>query len=101
MADPILDDILSALDVPPKLRLALNTLEAEMPVMWGTGEVGAVLRALRAKLEELEMEEIRRLGPQAYLMIKPLAPDTGGEIAEKVAGHVRALDDLGMLVRLD
>jgi hypothetical protein len=39
---------------------------------------------------------------QAYLMIKPLAPDTGGEFAEKVAGHVRgALDDLGMLVRLD
>jgi hypothetical protein len=28
-------------------------------------------------------------------------PDTGGELAEKIAGHVRALDDLGMLVRLD
>ena len=48
-----------------------------------------------------DIANIRRLGPQAYLMIKPLAPDTGGEIAEKVAGHVRALDDLGMLVRLD
>lgn len=63
MADPILDDILSALDVPAKLRLALNTLEAEMPVMWGTGAVGAALRTLRAKLEELELEEIRRLCP--------------------------------------
>jgi hypothetical protein len=101
MADPLLDEILSVLSTPSKLRLALNTLEWEMPVAWGTGAVGEALRALRASLEELELAEIRTLGPRAYLMIRPLAPDTGAELAETIAGHVRALDDLGMLVRLD
>lgn len=42
----------------------------------------------------------RRSGPQEYLLIKPLAPDAGGEFAEQAAGHVRALDDLGLVVRL-
>ncbi|MGD0604174.1 MAG: hypothetical protein ABSA53_11310 [Streptosporangiaceae bacterium] len=39
-------------------------------------------------------------GPQEYLLIKPLAPDAGGEFAAKAAEHVRALDDLGLVVRL-
>jgi len=39
-------------------------------------------------------------GPQEYLLINPLAPDAGGEFAAKAAEHVRALDDLGLVVRL-
>ena len=59
------------------------------------------LKALRARLEEQELAEIRDLGPKEYLLIKPLAPDTGGAVADKAAGHVRGLDDLGLIVRID
>jgi hypothetical protein len=40
-----------------------------------------------------------RLPSADCLLIKPLAPDAGGTLAEKAAGHVRALDDLGLIVR--
>ena len=101
MPVPILDDIQTALQVPSLLRHALNTLECEMPAVWETGSVREVLRMLRGRIEELELREIRRAGPQEYLLIKPLAPDAGGAFAEQAAEHVRALDDLGLVVRLD
>ena len=101
MPIPILDDIQEALQVPSMLRQALNTLQSEMPAKWETGSVNEVLNTLREKLEELELQEIRRFGPHEYLLIKPLAPDAGGAFAEKAAEHVRALDDLGLVVRLD
>jgi hypothetical protein len=98
---PVLDDLQAAFQETWKLRLALNTLEARIPTQWETGSVREVLRALRDNLEELELEQIRHLGPREYLLIKPLAPDAGGAFAEKAAEHVRALDDLGLVVRLD
>jgi hypothetical protein len=101
MPAPILDDIQTALDLPSMLRQALNTLQSEMPPEWETSSVTEVLNTLRRKLEELELQEIRRVGPQDYLLIKPLAPDAGGAFAEQAAEHVRALDDLGLVVRLD
>jgi hypothetical protein len=97
---PILDDIQAALHVPAMLRLALNTLQDEMPPELETGDVREMLNGLREKLQELELREIRLAGPQEYLLIKPLAPDAGGEFAAKAAEHVRALDDLGLVVRL-
>jgi hypothetical protein len=100
MPTPILDDIENALGVPAMLRLALNTLRDEMPVEWAIGNVREVLNALRDKIEELELQQIRQLGHHEYLLIKPLAPDAGGTFAEKAAEHVRALDDLGLVVRL-
>jgi hypothetical protein len=100
MPIPILDDIQTALQVPSMLRLALNTLRDEMPVKWATDSVREALNTVWEKLEELELQEIRRAGPQEYLLIKPLAPDAGGAFAEKAAEHVRALDDLGLVVRL-
>src|SRR6266436_1102597 len=101
MPTPILDDIQAALQVPAMLRQALNTLQSEMPPEWETGSVNEVLNTLRERLEELELREIRRAGPAEYLMIKPLAPDAGGAFAERAAEHVRALDDLGLVVRLE
>jgi hypothetical protein len=98
---PSLTDIQSALCEPSKFRLALNTLQSEMPVDWEIGSVSEAFRVLRGKLEEMEMREIRSHGPREYLLIKPLAPDAGGEFAEKAAKHVRALDDLGLVVRID
>lgn len=100
MPVPVLDDIQAVLQVPSMLRLALNTLQDEMPPQWATGSVAEALKSLRGKLDELELREIRRAGPQEYLLIKPLAPDAGGEFAEQAAEHVRALDDLGLVVRL-
>jgi hypothetical protein len=100
MPIPIFDDIQTALQVPAMLRRALNTLQNEMPPEWATGSVKEVLKTLPEKLDELELQEIRRVGPLEYLLIKPLAPDAGGEFAEQAAEHVRALDDLGLVVRL-
>lgn len=55
MAVPVLDDIQAALQVPAKLRLALNTLQDEMPPELESGGVGGMLNALRGKLEEMEL----------------------------------------------
>jgi hypothetical protein len=100
MSFPVLDEIQSAFHLSAMLRQALNILQDEMPANWADGGVHETFRALREKLEELEIEEIRQVGPQEYLLIKPLAPDVGGEFAGQVAEHVRALDDLGLVVRL-
>jgi hypothetical protein len=100
MPVPILDDIQNAVAASARLRQALNTLQAEMPVEWQADDVNEVLDTLRESLEALELEEIRRAGPQEYLLIKPLPRDAGGEFAEQAAVHVRALDDLGLVVRL-
>jgi len=100
MAVPILDDIQTALQVPATLRLALNTLQEHMPPDLESGGIHEMLNTLRDKLEEMELREIRQVGPQEYLLIKPLAPDAGGKFAEQAAEHVRALDDLGLVVRL-
>jgi len=100
MAVPILDDIQTALQVPATLRLALNTLQELMPPDLESGGIHEMLNTLRDKLEEMELREIRQVGPQEYLLIKPLAPDAGGKFAEQAAEHVRALDDLGLVVRL-
>ena len=101
IATPILDDIQDALYVPAQLRLALDTLQTVMPPELAADGVHETLAMLREKLLELELQEIRRVGPQEYLLIKPLPPDIGGEFADKAAEHVRALDDLGLIVRLD
>jgi hypothetical protein len=102
MVTPILDDIQGALNHLWPVRLALNTLEGHiMPPLSEIDGVQEMLDLLRATLEEAELAKIRRLGPREYMMIKPLAPDAGGEFAEKAAIHVRALDDLGLIVRLD
>jgi hypothetical protein len=62
--------------------------------------VKEALKTLREKLDDLELREICRVGPLEYVLIKPLALDAGGEFAEQAAEHVRALDDLGLVVRL-
>lgn len=98
---PVLDDIQGALQAPARLRHALNMLQGEMPIEWHTSSITDALNTLREKLERLELQEIRRSGPYEYLLIRPLAPDTGGTVAEKAAEHVRALDDLGLVVRFD
>jgi hypothetical protein len=82
------------------LRLALHTLLHHTPLHLLDDNVSKALSALRDRLEEQEMAEIRRLGPQEYLLIKPLRPDAGGDLAEKVAAHVRALDDLGLVLMI-
>lgn len=100
MTAMILNDIQCALQETAKVRLALNILQNEIPPGWSDSACEA-LRAMREQLQELELREIRQLGPQEYLLIKPLAPDAGGPFAEKAAEHIRALDDLGLVVRLD
>ena len=86
MPAPALDDIRNALQVPAKLRLALNTLQGEMPPELESGGVREMLFALRDRLEEVELREIRTVGPQEYLLIKPLAPAPEGNSRSKRPG---------------
>jgi hypothetical protein len=74
IATPILDDIQEAIYVPAQLRLALDTLQSVMPPELAADGVRETLNALREKLLELELQEIRRVGPQEYLLIKPASP---------------------------
>lgn len=96
-----INDLQTAFRDSWSIRLALYTLEAETPMHWQTDSIREALKALRVTLEQSELEEIRCLGPQEYLLIKPLAPDAGGAFADRAADHVRALDDMGLVVRLD
>ena len=70
-----LEPVRYAMQVPAKLLMALDLLEGEMPVDWETGGVRESLLTLRDNISELALREIGRLGPQEYLIIKPLAPD--------------------------
>ena len=85
-----------------KLRLALNALDYEAPVQWwGDSEiVTQAFGIMRDAIEQMDLDHIRALGPSQYLVIRPLAPDAGAQIASQAATHIRALDDLGLVIRL-
>ena len=99
--EPDLVDIERVLSGSSTLRVAINTLHYNLPQQLATDSVHDALRELHIKLGERELREIRDYGPREYLLIKPLAPDAGGIFANQAAQHVRALDDLGLIVRLD
>lgn len=101
MSHPDLAEVERALSGSSTLRVALNTLYYNLPPELETDGVHDVLRELHVRLGERELREVRAYGPREYLLIKPLAPDVGGAFAGKAAEHVRALDDLGLIVRLD
>jgi hypothetical protein len=82
------------------MRLALDTLQDQLPPRWNSDDVRNVLNALRDRLEEEELSQIRRWGPREYLLIKPLRPDAAVLLAQKAAEHVKALDDLGLIARM-
>ena len=82
------------------LRLALSTLEANVPRHWTTDDTDRALKALWDKLAEEELSQIRRWGPREYLLIKPLRADAAPALAMKAAEHVRALDVLGLIARV-
>ena len=98
---PALGDLQTAFRGTWKLRLALNILEREMPQNMWIMEIRHGLIVFRRRIELMELDETRCLGPVEYLLINPLTPGTDGESAEDVAAHVRALDDLGLILRLD
>jgi hypothetical protein len=100
LPEPSLDDMWNALGDNVALRLALSTVEANVPRHWTTDDTGRALRALWDRLEEEELSQIRTWGPREYLLIKPLRADTAFEFAMKAAEHIRALDDLGLIARL-
>jgi hypothetical protein len=101
MPEPELVEVERALSGSSTLRVAINTLMYNLPPELETDSVHDALRELHIKLDERELREIRDYGPREYLLIKPLAPDAGPDFAGQTAQHVRALDDLGLIVRLD
>lgn len=100
LPEPVLDETWNALGDTMSMRLALNTLRNQLPPHWNSHDVSHALNALRDRLEEEELTQIRRWGPREYLLIKPLRPDTAVLLAQKAAEHVRALDDLGLIARI-
>jgi len=100
LPEPDLTEMWDALGDTVCLRLALNTLESNLPARWITYDACDALNALRIKLEEEELSQIRSWGPREYLLIKPLRPDAGVVLAKEAAEHVKALDDLGLIARI-
>jgi hypothetical protein len=100
LPEPVLDDTWNALGDTMSMRLALDTLQNQLPPRWTSNDVRHVLNALRDSLEDEELSQIRRWGPREYLLIKPLRPDAAVLVAAKAAGHVKALDDLGLIARM-
>jgi hypothetical protein len=83
------------------LRLALNTLEHNMPMELDIAGIDKALKKLRMMLQELELKRFRCHGPIGYLLVTPLAPDTCPDFAATVTRHIEALDHLGQIVRLE
>jgi hypothetical protein len=100
MPGPDLVEVERALSGSSRLRLAVVTLQNDLPADLEADSVRQTLAELRDRIDERELREIRDYGPRQYLLIKPFAPDADGTFTGKAAQHVRALYDLGLIVRL-
>ncbi len=81
--------------------MVINTLHYNLPPELETDSAHDALGKLHVKTQQAGTAGDPRLRPLEYLLIKPLAPDIGPALAGKAAEHVQALDDLGLIVRLD
>lgn len=95
------DSLSAALEPSRELRLALVVLLARLPASLAGGGTEDALWDVHERLCESEMTSLRAHGvPSHYLIIKPvnLMRQPGPETMEKIAGAIRMLADLGLIV---
>jgi hypothetical protein len=82
------------------IRMTLDMLEETLPLSYASDGLLSELWALREKIAAAELIQLRRIGHREYLVIRPIAPDTAEPLITMAAEAVKALDDLGLVVRL-
>jgi hypothetical protein len=95
-----IEEVRASLEETRQVRLALDTLEENLPPAYACDGLSQELWALREKLAVAELTQLRRIGQREYLIIQPLAPETAEPLISRAADAVRVLDDLGLVVRL-
>jgi hypothetical protein len=81
------------------IRLALDSLEEHLPTELESDSLTAEFVSLRERLAEMERKALRKIGNREYMILAPV--DEFASFGGKTAEALRALDDLGLVIRLD
>jgi hypothetical protein len=81
------------------IRLALDSLEENLPPVLSSDGLVQGLVMLRENLAETERNELRKIGHREYMILAPM--DHLQACGGNVAAAVRTLDELGFVIRLD
>jgi hypothetical protein len=81
------------------IRLALDSLEEHLPAGLASDSLTAEFVGLRERLAEMEQKALRKIGNREYMILAPV--DEFECFGGKAAEALRALDDLGLVIRLD
>jgi hypothetical protein len=98
--EPDIDEVRADLEQTRELRLALDVLEGNLPPAYWSDGLMAELWALREKFAVAELRQLRKIGHREYLIIQPLGPEAAEPLISKAAQALKALNDLGLVVRL-
>jgi hypothetical protein len=95
-----IEEVRGPLERTRHLRMALDLLQERLPAAYACDGLESELWALREKLDAAELTRLRTLGHREYLIIQPLAPAAPQSLITQAAQAVKALDDLGLVIRL-
>jgi hypothetical protein len=92
------EEVRSKLEDTRTIRLALDSLEENLPPGLISDSLTLEFIALRKRLAEAEREELRTIGHRDYMILAPVSyPGRSGDTA---AAAIRTLDKLGLVIRL-
>jgi hypothetical protein len=98
-ADVDMEELRIQLEDTRIIRLALDSLEEHLPTRLESDSLTAEFVALRERLAEMERTALRKIGNREYMILAPV--DEFECFGGKAAEALRALDDLGLVIRLD
>jgi hypothetical protein len=98
-ADIDIEEVRSKLTDTRVIRLALDSLEENLPPELESDDLTLEFLTLREKLAEAERRELRKIGHREYMILAPI--DIFESFGGKAAAAIRALDELGLVIRLD
>jgi hypothetical protein len=94
-----IEEVRSKLKDTRLIRLALDALEEHLPPELESDNLTLEFLTLREKLAKAERRELRKIGHREYMVLAPI--DTFESFGGKAAAAIRALDELGLVIRLD
>jgi hypothetical protein len=94
-----MEEVRSKLEGSRTIRLALDSLEENLPPELTSDGLTLEFIALRKKIAEMERRELRRIGHRQYMILAPI--DYPEHFGDKATAAIRTLDELGLVIRLD
>ena len=94
-----LEEVRSKLRDTRVIRLALDSLEEHLPPELESDDLTLDFLTLREKLAEAERNQLRKIGHREYMILAPI--DTFESFGGRAAAAIQALDELGLVIRLD